>query len=150
MAPSRTSGAVRPLARKAATKVVVFQWPWGTLSTSLVPRKERPRGRVMFVLAHVSSKKPTVLDPARLAVPATKLSAVQHRDDPALRPSALFFQRQLQLAERRTQSLTRQFRAELVFEFLQRDVGARSNDLFDPLAVNSPPRHPPPPPCQHY
>jgi len=41
----------------AAMSVVVFQWPWGTFSTRRWPFGARPRRRVMFVLAHVSSMK---------------------------------------------------------------------------------------------
>lgn len=42
IAPSKTAGAVSPSARRAPTKVVVFQWPCGTDATSRVPRFDRP------------------------------------------------------------------------------------------------------------
>src|SRR6476659_437226 len=41
--------------RREATKVMVFQWPWGTLATSLSPRGAQPRSDSMLVFAHVSS-----------------------------------------------------------------------------------------------
>ena len=56
-APSMTSGAVSPLVRRAARNVVLFQCPWGTLASRRSPFGARPRGRVIFVLAHVSSIK---------------------------------------------------------------------------------------------
>jgi hypothetical protein len=42
MAPSTTKSAVSPPTRKAATKVVVFQWPKGTGLTSRCPAGARP------------------------------------------------------------------------------------------------------------
>src|SRR3954471_21233532 len=41
--PSRTQGASIRSQRNAARKVVVFQWPCGTLAVSLVPRGAQPR-----------------------------------------------------------------------------------------------------------
>src|SRR5271167_4666175 len=35
----------------------VFQWPWGTLATSLSPRGAHPRSGSMLVLVQVSSMK---------------------------------------------------------------------------------------------
>lgn len=55
--PSTTSGAIIPLRPSPATKVVVFQWPWGMSMTRRFPRGARPWVRVKLVLAHVSSKK---------------------------------------------------------------------------------------------
>src|SRR4029079_13560110 len=55
MAPSSTIGAVIPLCLSAPTKVVVFQWPCGTLAMQRVPRCERPRSRAILVDAPVSS-----------------------------------------------------------------------------------------------
>ena len=34
---------------------MVFQWPWGTLATSLWPRAAQPRNGSMLVFVHVSS-----------------------------------------------------------------------------------------------
>ena len=56
-APSTTVKQRTPSAFNAAINAVVFQWPCAILSTSRSPRFERPRSRVMFVLAHVSSMK---------------------------------------------------------------------------------------------
>lgn len=42
IAPSTTVGAVRPSARNAAMKVVVFQWPCGTGMTRRAPCGARP------------------------------------------------------------------------------------------------------------
>ena len=44
-----------PCRRRAATKVIVFQWPCGTWSTSRSPRAQRPCSRTILVLAEVSS-----------------------------------------------------------------------------------------------
>src|ERR1700684_1508159 len=41
--------------RRAATKVMVFQGPWGTLAPSRSPRGAQPRSGAMFVLVQVSS-----------------------------------------------------------------------------------------------
>src|SRR5450631_1022214 len=57
IAPSMTQGAVRPLTRKAAMNVKVFQWPCGTLATSRSPRGERPEWRTILVVTDVSSIK---------------------------------------------------------------------------------------------
>src|ERR1700730_12118549 len=43
--------------RRAATKVRVFQWPCGTLATSLAPRGAHPPSGAMFVFVQVSSMK---------------------------------------------------------------------------------------------
>src|SRR5262249_21167328 len=54
---STTNGAVMRSCRRPATKVVTFQWPFGTLATSRCPRRQRPRSRVMLVEVPVSSTK---------------------------------------------------------------------------------------------
>ena len=41
--------------RGGETKVMVFQWPWGTLATSHSPRRAQPRSGSMLVFVHVSS-----------------------------------------------------------------------------------------------
>jgi hypothetical protein len=40
--PSRTKGAVMPVRRRPAVKVVVFQWPCGTAARHRSPRGLRP------------------------------------------------------------------------------------------------------------
>ena len=57
MGRSTTKGAVMPSWRRPATKVVVFQCPWGTRPIRRAPRRLRPRVRAMLVLAQVSSMK---------------------------------------------------------------------------------------------
>src|SRR6266404_6406775 len=52
-----THGAVSAVERRPATKVVVFQWPCGTLPTSRSPRGARPRSRAILVEVPVSSMK---------------------------------------------------------------------------------------------
>jgi hypothetical protein len=52
-----THGAVSAFVRSPATKVVVFQWPCGTLVISRSPRGARPRSRAMLVEVPVSSIK---------------------------------------------------------------------------------------------
>src|SRR5437660_947068 len=47
--------ALMPCRRRAATKVMVFQWPCGTWPTSRSPRAQRPCSRAILVLAEVSS-----------------------------------------------------------------------------------------------
>src|SRR4051794_19523046 len=71
MAPSITTGAVSPPARKAATNVVVFQWPCGTAQTSRRPLGQRPYRRGMAVLAPPSSRDthPPRAPPRRPAPP---------------------------------------------------------------------------------
>src|SRR4249919_2073115 len=56
MAPSTTVGAVILLWRKAATKVIVFHVPSGTLPITRSPRGARPLSRTRFVLTAVSSR----------------------------------------------------------------------------------------------
>src|ERR1700720_584240 len=46
-----------PKCRRAATKVRVFQWPCGTLATSLAPRGAHPPSGAMFVFVQVASMK---------------------------------------------------------------------------------------------
>src|SRR5262249_36034589 len=50
-----TIGAVSPLRRKAATKVIVFHSPSGTRPITRSPRGARPLSRAMLVLTPVSS-----------------------------------------------------------------------------------------------
>src|ERR1700682_2863707 len=57
MGPSITSGGSSRSQRRAAIKVIVFQWPCGALATSLRPFGPQPRSGVIFVLLHVSSMK---------------------------------------------------------------------------------------------
>jgi len=54
MGPSITRGASIRSQRKAAIKVIVFQWPCGALATSLRPFGPQPRSGVLFVLTQVS------------------------------------------------------------------------------------------------
>ena len=51
--------------RRPATKVVIFQWPCGTLATSRWPRGLRPRSLVMLVEVPVSSMKTSLLGSSR-------------------------------------------------------------------------------------
>src|ERR1043166_159903 len=55
MAPSITIGAVIPLWRSPATKVIVFHSPSGTRPITRSPRGARPLSRAMLVLTAVSS-----------------------------------------------------------------------------------------------
>src|SRR6202051_465929 len=55
MAPSTTIGAIILLWRKAATKVIVFHDPSGTVPITLSPFGARPLSRAKFVLTAVSS-----------------------------------------------------------------------------------------------
>jgi hypothetical protein len=50
--------------RREATKVMVFQWPWGTLATSLSPRSAQPRNGSMLVFAQVSAPAPPPFAPS--------------------------------------------------------------------------------------
>src|ERR1700719_1817536 len=55
--PSRTNGATIRSWRRPATKVMVFQCPYGAYPTSRMPRAQRPRNRTILVLVAVSSIK---------------------------------------------------------------------------------------------
>ena len=68
LGPSTTIGANSPSRRKAATKVVVFQWPWGTKSSTRWLVGPHPSRRVIVVLPNVSSKKTR----RRGSIPAAK------------------------------------------------------------------------------
>jgi len=50
MGPSSSHGASIRWWRSAARKVVVFQWPCGTLAVSLTPRGAHPRSGAILVL----------------------------------------------------------------------------------------------------
>src|SRR5260370_32439631 len=62
---STTNGAVIRSLGRAATKVVVFQWPCGTLATSRSPRGQRPRSLAMLVEVPVSSMKTSLVGSSR-------------------------------------------------------------------------------------
>ena len=53
--PSITKGATIPSWRSPTTRVMVFQWPWGTDPTNRSPRGQRPRSLTKLVLVAVSS-----------------------------------------------------------------------------------------------
>src|SRR6516165_6308836 len=55
IAPSITKGATIPSWRSPTTRVMVFQWPWGTDPTNRSPRGQRPRSLTRLVLVAVSS-----------------------------------------------------------------------------------------------
>src|SRR5271169_6365427 len=50
MGPSITRGASIRSQRRAAIKVIVFQWPCGALATSVRPFGPQPRSGALFVL----------------------------------------------------------------------------------------------------
>src|ERR1700747_486641 len=52
---SITNGATIPSWRSPTTRVMVFQWPWGTDPTNRSPRGQRPRSLTKLVLVAVSS-----------------------------------------------------------------------------------------------
>jgi hypothetical protein len=54
---SITKGAVMASRLRAATKVVIFQWPCGTLPINRSPRRHRPLDLAILVLVPVSSMK---------------------------------------------------------------------------------------------
>src|SRR5512133_1150742 len=53
--PSITKGATIRSWRSPTTRVMVFQWPWGTEPTNRSPRGQRPRSLTKLVLVAVSS-----------------------------------------------------------------------------------------------
>lgn len=53
--PSITRGATMPSWRRPATRVIVFQCPWGTDPTKRSPRRQRPVSLTILVLTAVSS-----------------------------------------------------------------------------------------------
>jgi hypothetical protein len=70
IAPSMTNRATIPSCRKPATKVIVFQCPWGTSETSCSPRRQRPLSPTMLVLVAVSYQ-PGGIKHALLSYPAS-------------------------------------------------------------------------------
>src|SRR5277367_3247108 len=57
MGPSITQGAAMRSWRRAATNVMVFQWPCGTCALRRSFRGPQPRKGSIFVFTHVSSMK---------------------------------------------------------------------------------------------
>jgi hypothetical protein len=100
IAPSSTKGAVIPLCRRAATKVIVFQCPCGTRPTSRSPRGQRPLSRTILVLAAVSSMNTKRVESS---MPCSRLQRRRARATSARSCSAarrLFFERDLVSSEK--------------------------------------------------
>lgn len=93
MAPSTTIGAVILLWRKAATKVIVFQDPSGTVPITLAPLGARPLTRAKFVLTAVSSMNTSRVESS---IPCSRIQRRRARATSARCRSAacrLFFKR---------------------------------------------------------
>jgi len=93
--PCSTKGAVTLSWRRAATKVMVFQWPCGTRPTSRSPHGLRPLSRTIFVLAAVSSMNTNRLGSS---MPCSRIQRRRARATSARSCSAacrLFFKRDL-------------------------------------------------------
>src|SRR5258706_12941739 len=56
--PSITNGATIPSWRSPTTRVMVFQWPWGTDPTNRSPRGQRPRSLTKLVLVRYFHEVP--------------------------------------------------------------------------------------------
>src|ERR1035437_4076498 len=100
IAPSSTKGAVIPLWRRAATKVMVFQCPCGTRPTSRSPRGQRPLSRTIFVLAAVSSMNTNRVESS---MPCSRIQRRRAQATSARSCSAarrLFFERDLVSSEK--------------------------------------------------
>jgi hypothetical protein len=98
--PSSTKGAVIPLWRRAATKVMVFQCPCGTRPTSRSLRGQRPLSRTIFVLAAVSSMNTNRVESS---MPCSRIQRRRARATSARSCSAarrLFFKRKLVSSEK--------------------------------------------------
>src|ERR1700694_619825 len=98
--PSSTKGAVIPLWRRAATKVMVFQCPCGTRPTSSSLRGQRPLSRTIFVLAAVSSMNTNRVESS---MPCSRIQRRRARATSARSCSAacrLFFKRELVSSEK--------------------------------------------------
>jgi len=98
--PSSTKGAVIPLWRRAATKVMVFQCPCGTRPTSRSPRGQRPLSRTIFVLAAVSSMNTNRVESS---MPCSRIQRRRARATSGRSCSAarrLFFERDLVSSEK--------------------------------------------------
>ena len=80
--PSITKGATIPSWRSPTTRVMVFQWPWGTDLTNRSPRGQRPRSLTKLVLVAVSSINTNLAGSSR---PCLRFSAAA----PAPRPPVL-------------------------------------------------------------
>jgi hypothetical protein len=138
MAPSTNIGAVKPVVRRAARNVVIFQWPCGTLASRRSPLGARPRGGVMFILAQVSS-----INTSRSGfrsgcsrLNSSRLSATSGRSCSAA--MSTFFDGQAKPLQRCIQRLDRQFSTEFRLELPQRQVGLLANQLTDPIGQRSP------------
>src|SRR3984885_3798961 len=118
-------GAVMPVSRSAPTKVVVFQWPWGTLMRSLWPRGARPYRRAMLVEAQVSSIK-TRRSGSRSSCPSNQSwRRFKMSGRSCSLACAVFFARDLVAIEKPPErSIAHQdpFLGELLAEFLERQV----------------------------
>src|SRR5215210_2587770 len=138
MAPLITKGAVTPSRRSPATKVVVVQCPNGALPTSRAPRRQRPRARVMLVLAQVSSMK-TRRAGSMLGCSSrqrSRAAATSGRSCSAAR--RLFFEGQLlAVAEAPDRAIARRDAAlgQLPPQLLERDVRLLGHPRQKPLPV---------------
>src|SRR4051812_22863901 len=81
--------------RRAARKVMVFQWPCGTLALSLVPEGDQPRRGAMLVLVQVSSRKTRVRASIRPDTQPIAGAFAPRPGDPARQPPEFFFEGQV-------------------------------------------------------
>ena len=109
---------------------------WGTLASTRWPFGARPRGRVIFVLAHVSSMKTSRsgLTNGCSRCSSSRLSATIRT----------FFNSQTKPLQRRAERWNRQFRVQFRLQFTQRQVQLLLNELTHPIGKCRPQGRSPP------
>src|SRR5260370_27431493 len=138
MGGSTTNGAVIRSLRRAATKVVVFQWPCGTLATSRSPRGQRPRSLAMLVEVPVSSMKTSLVGSSRgcRCFQLARATRTSSRSCSAAR--RLFFEADVVPIEEpphHTGADHDTVLPQLAADFLQRQIRLRSNQSQQQLLV---------------
>src|SRR6266404_9707978 len=134
-----THGAVSAVERRPATKVVVFQWPCGTLPTSRSPRGARPRSRAILVEVPVSSMKTSRSGSslACLSDHAVRAAATSGRSCSAAR--TLFFEADAVAVEeppdRPQPRLLLTLIEQTALDLFQRQIGFMPNQLKQPVLV---------------
>ena len=140
MAPSRTIGAVRPVVRRPATKVVVFQCPQGRVALRRLPFRLRPRSRAMLVLAPVSSTKTSRSGFSQVCQRRQnrRLRATSARSCSAAR--SVFFKAIAKRVKRIVDALTGNLDPpgqQTLAQFGQCDIRLRCHDLMQPILMPS-------------
>ena len=134
-----------PPRRSAPTKVVVFQWPCGTLARRRWPRGARPCRRAILVLAPVSSMKTSLLG-SRSNWPSNQAwRRVRISGRSCSAACAVFFERDLPTLEKapdRGHAGGDPAPSQFGLQFRQRDVGRLLIKLEDKRRIALDPTRP--------